>query len=292
MNIGYKMRSVKSFCEKCDFGDNVCQFIDIKLKTLTKEEALLILKSFYVSDLINISNNDMDAEHMKKLIDIVDDNDLLLQCAYSGDIKHSAGEIINEILDMDIHLSYENGNNEHKTLKKLISNSFGGNDNVNIDFIINVIDHIENTEYVFDMLIRSVSDNKKLKEYISNIIYPFHDINDKTAILIAPYLLNKEHYRDFIDRVENLKILELYVIATKDKEIIAYYIYKSKRYDLIYDLFKNEDIYLKFCTEVFDNECVVKIEEFMRSSGRYKFVDDKIEEYLNKFNEKPDFKFY
>ena len=289
MNIGYKMMTVKAFCEKYGDSNTVRDFIDFKINSITKNDALMLLKSF---DIVSFGYfQDISKEQAEKLIRIIDDNDLLLTCGYRGKFK-GFDVIADIILDNNIVISYEDNDANNKTLKRLLSDSFGGDHNTNVDFIKCVIGKIKNTEYVFDMLIRSITDKKVLCDYIEKMFYSMNKINDQTAIMLAPYLLNKHNYRYFIEKTINKDILNLLVIATKNKEIIAYYIYKAEKYDLICDLFKNEDIYLKYCYGVFDEGLVKSIERYLRDGGMYKFVDSNIDEYLNRSNEKIDVKFY
>ena len=286
MGISYKMISVKSFCKK-DYGYNVNDFIDAKLITMTKDEALMLLKEFCIGE--GYSNVITD-ESAKKLIDIIDDTDLLLTCAYNHDFKPTTIALLDNVLADDVFVSFSS--NDNRKLNELLSNALKDEDDINITFIQGILKHVKNPETIFNVLFEKVSNTKKLVGYIEDILEPFAGMEGPEARVIAPYLLNQEKYMFFINKIEDLKSIELHVMATKNKEIIAYYIYKSGRYDLIYDLFKNEDIYLMFCKEVFDEEIVQKIESFMRNGGRYKFVDNNIEEYLGKFNEPINIKFY
>ena len=95
-------------------------------------------------------------------------------------------------------------------------------------------------------------------------------------------------------RVCNIRVLKSYVLATKDKEIIAYYIFKAKDHKLMKDLFVDENTYLSYCKEVFGeykniyNDMIV----FVREDCKYDFVNENIKKYIDSSNEKPNITIY
>ena len=259
------------------------RFFDENVDNFTKVDALVFLEYFITSN--------HNKEMAKKLVEIIDNNDALLKSCYDGKLSPGGFNCISDfIFDSKVIIFNTEVNKENTTLNKLLHCSFNDENNINMDFIRSIINIIKNTEYVFEMLISTVSDIEKRRGYIRSLVFQMDKINNQTAIMCAPYLLNKDYYWDFINRVENKECIELYVIATKNKEIIAYYIYKSGRYDLIYELFKDEETYINICSEVFNQNVIFNIKRSLRDG--YRYVDENIEEYLNKSNEKIDIKFY
>ena len=285
--MNYKRVSVEKFCN--EYGHmvwEVVEFIDERIDTFSDDDAFYLLE-----------NADLNDKYTIKLANIIENKDRLLKFAFETENKI----IIDCILDYDIEISYTDSNNKYKLLKQLISNSFCFIDIVLVPKLIPIMSHLKNPEYIYDILLRSVSSVDQIIYDIALLTYDQpYKINDNTAILIAPYLLNKKtfgqtpkkNYHILIDNLENTNSIKLYVLASRDKEIIAYYIYKNNDLDLIYKLFKNEDLYINFCKEVFTIDILKEISEFLRNNGRYKFVDDNIDNYLKGSNEAVDIKIY
>ena len=298
-HISYKIISAKKFIDSFSYGsDSVIEFVNTKYETLTDDDIFMLLTKFDV--LSDTHSGFLDIGSFEKMLDKVVDKKELIKLAYHNHFKAS-NKILEYVLKNDIYLCDDNDDKFAILLKELVDNSLKERDTTGIKLVIN---KIKNPNYIFDSIIETEKNTEEIIKSIGTIVKEMKKIDDKSAVLIAPYLLNKkvaEMYRNgvaiynyavFINRVDNLNSIELYVISTKNKEIIAYYIYKAERYDLILDLFKNDDIYISFCKEVFSERIVEDIKKFMRETGRYKFIDKNIEDYLSNSNEKIDIKIY
>ena len=160
-----------------------------------------------------------------------------------------------------------------------------------------VINRIKNKEYVFERVINSNSSIDKKKEDLYYLMIHCNYINDEAALLIAPYVLNtlndSDSYKSFLNIVLNPSILKHHVLATKNKEIIAYYIVKARDYDLLKELFEDENKYLNYCTELWQGKMIMEdIKRFVREDCKYKYVDFNIQKYIDSSNEKLDIKIY
>lgn len=157
-----------------------------------------------------------------------------------------------------------------------------------------LIKFIQNKSVFFEMLIDnstlSILDKKEIFEYL--LLDSEDVVDDEVAVLLAPYLLNNDYYITFISNVKNLAPLKLPVIATKNKNIIAYYILNAKDYDLLEKTFENDRNYIDYCSKVFSVDTLNEVEEFIRLDYNYKYVDANVDKLLNSPNEKIDMKFY
>ena len=171
-------------------------------------------------------------------------------------------------------------------------------DSKNCDEECNIIERISNRIVNKDDFLQYAINNLK---FSSNIRYTIRRIirddiiDDDHALLTAPYMLNRKeishttrNYMFFMHRVKNLDVIKLHVLKSKEKEIIAFYIFKNKDIDLMIKLFGSADAYLEYCIESFNESTIKEIKEFIKNDIKFKYVDDKIEELLNSCNEQLD----
>ena len=133
-----------------------------------------------------------------------------------------------------------------------------------------------------------VNDHDIRDEICKHIEADDNTLEDETLDLLVPYMLNQELYYKLFKMAKDIKHLKLYVLASKDKKIIARYIYESQDDKLLFDLFGHVDKYLDYCMGVFADDLYKKIKTWIFNKVKYKYVDDKIEKLLKSSNESID----
>ena len=270
----------------------ISDYVNAKLDVLTYKEIEEIIVRF--DEIIN-------EKLLKKLIAKVKDEDMVK--AFIKHVYYSDKPIITKYR----MISYFVLDKVHVTKtgyqKKMISDSHAAI----IDLVYEgekrsdyypILDLIENKECVFERIL-ATGDVDDKKDNVSNVLLNCKDINDQAALLIAPYVLNQNwiddqcSYEILLKKVINPTILKHHVLATHDKEIIAYYIFKTRDYELLIKLFENEDKYLDYCSEIWGSSTLMNsIRTFVREDCKYKFVDANIEDYIKSSNEIVDIKIY
>ena len=193
------------------------------------------------------------------------------------------------VKDKEIELTNAKGNRLCETIKRII-------DDTNITIYELFINKVKEQEYIFRKLVHDNKSYRENKKNILSLIKVCNGLNDDVALMLAPYMLvvsrgNNIPYMLLINNTANKSVLKYEILSTYSKEIIAYYIFKTKDYDLLDKIFVNGDNYLKYCTEIYGKYDLIKgIKRFVREDYKFRYVDSNIKDYLESSNEMPNTK--
>ena len=210
----------------------------------------------------------------------------------NGGLYRTVEEVIDGIINhfiRDNEIDINDLNNKlTKTIKSIIDER---PNNTTYYFLIG---KIKNKEYILSKLVYDEESYKKNKQDIIWLINKCKGLNNEAAILLAPHMLVVDRsqnipYMLLIYWTINRQILKYEVLSTYNKEIIVYYIYKTKDYDLLDKIFKNGENYLNYCNEIYgEYDIIKKIKRFVREDYKFRYVDSNIKDFLESSNEMPD----
>ena len=130
------------------------------------------------------------------------------------------------------------------------------------------------------------------KDAFENVICEVKEksLDDEVVDLLVPYLMNLRYYKQLFSSAKNITHLKLYALSSKDKEIISYYIYAARDEKLLFEIFNTVDDYIEYCKAIFKGDIGLEINNWVFNEVKFKYVDDRINELLNSYNEVINFK--
>ena len=192
----------------------------------------------------------------------------------------------NDIIEKYYFIDRKYDGDFNKLVKNIIEYVCANNEYSDTKFLLlNLFKILSDKKMVF---LRELVNAKIDKELIANVISEgiYNEnklLNDEEINIIKPYL--SDELKSLLQYAKNPKILFNDVIISKDKEVIAYYIWKANDAYLLKKLFNTSDKYDEYCKRTFSNITYNKIKTWIKEEIDFKYVDDNIEDFIKSSNE-------